>query len=362
MLVTDRATLTRYRAENRNWQGIPSIEVTANGRLFAAFYSGGVTEQKGNYVVLLESRDDGRTWSEPIVAVDVGPDARAYDQCLWIDPLGRLWLFWAVQPGACIQYAICDRPDDGILRFSDIRTLDAMVMLNKPIVTRDGAWLFPCAIWAERVAVDGMRAKPGSEPGAYVFASFDHGKTFSRLGSVQAKSRIFDEHMLLETPDGIDMFIRTRYGIAKSHSSDGGCHFSPDTDSRFGGPGSRVFIGRLSSGRVLLVNHYMFAGRNNLTAILLGNDGLSYEGMLLLDERADVSYPDAKEHNGFLYIVYDRERGARYDPKADYTHSAREILMAKITEEDILAGHPINPDSRLMQIVSALGERGQNDD
>ena len=39
--------------------------------------------------------------------------------------------------------------------------------------------------------------------------------------------------------------------------------------------------------------------------------GKSYEGFLLLDERSDVSYPDAVEgSDGYIYIIYDRERGA----------------------------------------------------
>lgn len=86
------------KSSTRLWQGIPSIECTEKGRLFSAFYSGGTTEQLGNYCVLLKSDDGGDTWSEPIAAADAGGSYRCYDPCLWIDPLGRLWFIWAVMP------------------------------------------------------------------------------------------------------------------------------------------------------------------------------------------------------------------------------------------------------------------------
>ena len=65
MFVTDSEKLRKYRSSNRLWQGIPSIEVTAGGRLFATLYSGGKTEENGNFSVLLTSNDDGMSWSEP---------------------------------------------------------------------------------------------------------------------------------------------------------------------------------------------------------------------------------------------------------------------------------------------------------
>lgn len=63
MLQTDFEILHQYSACHRLWQGIPSIECTEKGRLFSAFYSGGTTEQLGNYCVLLKSDDGGDTWT-----------------------------------------------------------------------------------------------------------------------------------------------------------------------------------------------------------------------------------------------------------------------------------------------------------
>ena len=89
----------KYQADQRKWQGIPSIEISPGGRLWAAFYTGGADEGKDNFVLLKKSDDYGKTWSDPIAAVDPPDEVRAFDQCLWFDPDGRLWLFWAQSLG-----------------------------------------------------------------------------------------------------------------------------------------------------------------------------------------------------------------------------------------------------------------------
>ena len=70
-------------------------------------------------------------------------------------------------------------------------------------------------------------------------------------------------------------------------------------------------------------------GRSHLTAMLSEDDGKTWPYTLLLDERNEVSYPDAAQaDDGYIYVTYDWERVKQ-----------REILMAKFTEEDILCGN-----------------------
>lgn len=356
MFITDPEKLKKYGADRRLWQGIPSVEVTAGGRLFATLYSGGKTEQNGNFSVLLTSDDDGKSWSEPIAAADVGESERAYDSCLWIDPRGRLWYIWAVMPNNRIEYVICDDPDAGTLTWSDIREIPGDVMLNKPVVGHDGAWLFPTAVWKDHLTTGSAGGNDGTKAsGAHVYATADGGESFTYRGTVVARDRWFDEHMLLPMKNGdLEMYIRTTYGVGKAISHDGGFTFDPDTDSGFGGPNSRFYIGRLSSGNILLVNHRGFRNRDHLTAMISRDEGKTFEAFLMIDERHDVSYPDVKEHDGSIYIIYDRERGAHYRPDRDYTSAAREILLAKVTEADILAGSIVTPTSSLRNIVSKL--------
>lgn len=45
-----------YFTESRQFQGIPDIEITPGGRLWATWYSGGVNEGPENFVVLVRTR------------------------------------------------------------------------------------------------------------------------------------------------------------------------------------------------------------------------------------------------------------------------------------------------------------------
>lgn len=348
----------KYADENRLFQGIPTVERTP-GRLFAAFYAGGTGECGENFVLLQCSGDDGATWA-PLLAVDMpGTPVRAYDPCLWHAPDGRLWLFWAQSysvegdghnptfDGRCgVWHITCDDPDAPEPTWSAPRRIANGIMMNKPTVTRDGAWLLPCAIW--HYVPKYLHDLP-DERYSNVYASYDNGQTFALIGRADYENRLIDEHMIVERRDGgLWMLIRARDGIGEAFSSDGGRTWSGERDSGLGGPCSRFFIRRLRSGRLLLVNHVRFTGRNNLTAMLSDDDGATWSGGLLLDERANVSYPDGtQDEQGHIYIVYDRERTG-----------AREILMAKITEADILAGAAVTPSSYLKHVINrATGKR-----
>ena len=67
--------------------------------------------------------------------------------------------------------------------------------------------------------------------------------------------------------------------------------------------------------------------RCDLTAFLSTDDGNTWSGGLLLDERTAVSYPDiAQSPDGDIYVHYDRNRAVD-----------AEILFARFREEDVLA-------------------------
>lgn len=343
MLYT--ADLGNFSSASRKWQGIPGIEISCGGRLFVVFYSGGATEQLGNYCVLIKSDDNGKSWSEPVAAAYESEDARAYDPCIWIDPLGRLWFFWSVMPSQKVWFSICCDPDSDILSWSEPKSLFGEIMLNKPTVLKSGDWLFPVAVWNKNVYVLKECETASAVRGSFVWRTRDCGSTFEPLGYADVPDRSFDEHMILELNDGsLLMLVRTFYGIGKSYSYDGGITWTPGENSGLGGPCSRFFIRRLASGNILLINHHDFDGRNNLKAMISRDDGLTWEGYLMIDERNDVSYPDAaQDKNGRIHIVYDRER-----------YGAKEILCADITEEDILAGRLQDRSSRLRITASRL--------
>jgi len=151
MLITDKDNLQKYTTEHRIWQGIPSIEITKNGRIFATFYSGGTKEDIGNYAMLVVS-DDGVNFSEP-VAVVYKENYRCFDPCLWMDPLGRLWFTWSMMPEHGTYAVICDDPDADELKWSDMFFVGHDVMMNKPTVLSTGEGFFPIDVWNDGIRV-----------------------------------------------------------------------------------------------------------------------------------------------------------------------------------------------------------------
>lgn len=372
MLITRKEQLKKFYSSKRVWQLVPTVARTRGGKLFCTFYSGAESETLGNYCVLLKSDDDGASWSEPIAVSYDGEMHRCFDPVVWIDPLDRLWFTWSRGHEDGVYAAICNDPEADKLSWSNEFYVGKNVMMNPPTVLSSGEWLFPIAIWNYWYINDTLTQKRAYNElyaneyfhnrdhlsGANVYSTVDNGKTFSLLGGCRnIQNRSCEEHMIYEKDNGvIVMFIRVNDGIARSVSYDRGKSWT-DAFKFLDGPGSRFCVRKLKSGRVLLINHYEFKGRNNLTAFLSEDDGESFPYRLLLDERDEVSYPSVAEgDDGDIYIVYDRERGGYKKSLEEALKCAREIIIAKINEKDILSGKLESNKTYLKRIVSKLGE------
>ena len=345
----------KYATNSRQWQGIPGIERARNGRLWATWYSGGTTEGPDNYVLLVTSDDDGKSWSEPVLTIDPPDQIRAFDPVLWIDPTGKLWLFWAQSKdrgkhnffdGRAGVFAIStDNPGDATPIWTQPRRLSHGIMMNKPLVRSNGEWLLPVALWGH--FQEDHPDVPAEMRTSFAVVSNDEGQTWQRRGGgVAIENRHFDENMLIERNDGqLWMLVRLREGIGQSFSGDGGLTWSVGEKTGWTQPNSRFFIRRLQSGNLLLVKHHNFNGRSHLTALLSPDDGQTWDSELLLDERTDVSYPDGVQaDDGRIFVIYDRER-----------HGAKEILMAVFRESDVEAGQVSAPDSRVKVVINKIG-------
>ncbi len=341
----------KYWSRTRMWQGIPSIDRTPGGRLWATWYAGPLAEgSEGNYAVLVTSGDDGRTWSKPVAAYDPGTlgAGNSCDPHVWVDPDGNLW--WFVNRSLSINDPHGHRsvwafrakdPESDQTKWRYPVFAGYGVALNKPIVLADGTWLRP---------VDSFQ---GSDPERTQFyISRDKGESYEFLSKTPVKDVVFSEHMAVERRDGSLLTLaRTTYGIAQLESFDQGRTWKNDrpftTEFNIN---TRFYIGRLKSGAMLLVVNDDPKSRTHMTAKLSEDDGKTWPYKLLLDERRLVSYPDATEgSNGFLYITYDRGR---------YAKDEQEILFAKITEADIKAGKLVNAESRLQQVIDRLADSG----
>jgi predicted neuraminidase len=338
-----------HAVTNRAFQGIPSMAVAPGGRLWADWYAG-ITpgEDHNNYVVVSTSGDGGATWHEVLVIdPDGGGPVRAYDPQMWMSPDGRLFVFWTQAEGhlgtvAGVWSMDTSEPDAADPHWSAPRRLTDGVMMCKPLVLSSGEWVLPASTWRE------------TDKSARMVVSTDQGKTWSLRGAcnVPKDVRAFDEHMFVERHDGtLWLLVRTKYGIGESVSTDRGATWPELMPSAFAHPSSRFFITRLASGHLLLVKHGGIVektGRSHLTAFVSADDGKTWRGGLLLDERDGVSYPDGQQTtDGLIRIIYDFSRTG-----------ARHILLAAFREEDVAAGRDVSGAVRLRQLVSA-GSGGQ---
>jgi len=338
-----------HRLTSRKFQGIPSLAISPKGRLWATWYAGKTpNEDQNNYVVVATSGDDGKTWTESlIIDPDAGGPVRAFDPELWMDPEGRLWSFWAQTIGhdgtiAGVWAKTNDDPDKGDSNWSQPRRITDGIMMCKPTVLSSGEWILPASTWRS------------TDNSARVMVSTDKGQTFLLRGAcnVPKEVRSYDEHMIVERKDkSLWMLVRTSYGIGESVSKDRGETWSALIPSPIEHPSARFFVRRLRSGNLLLVKHGAISeksGRSHLTAFLSEDDGHTWSNGLLLDERSGVSYPDGQQRqDGSIHIIYDYSRTG-----------AREILMAKFTENDVVAGNPASASVSLRMIVCKYPEKG----
>jgi predicted neuraminidase len=335
--------LPLHAVTNRAFQGISSLAVTPEGRLWATWYAGKtVGEGPNNYVVLSTSGDQGETWREVLV-VDPDEDGpvRTFDPEIWMAPDGKLRLFWAQSIGhdgavAGVWSLDISNPESEQPQYGKPVRLTDGVMMCKPLALSSGEWVLPASTWRT------------TDSSARFVVSTDQGKTWVVRGgcNVPVKDRAYDEHQFIERKDGsIWLLVRTKYGIGESVSTDRGATWPDLKPSAISHPCARSFITRLNSGNLLLVKHGPideWIGRSHLMAFISTDDGKTWGGGLMLDEREGVSYPDGQQaEDGIIWITYDYSRS-----------DARHILMAAFREEDAAAGKAVTDTVRLRQLIS----------
>lgn len=345
LIITD--PLPRYDYDKLDYGMNMGLERTNNGRIWSLWTAGG--DNADAFMVLIASKDNGITWSKPLLVIDA-PDANSDQKrsvqngTLWTDPVGRLWVFFDQSMNdfdgrAGVWYIICNTPDDEKPVWSNPVRMWHGTGKSKPIVLKNGKWIFPVSL-LNRDIID---KTPGDYLEAYhdldslrlahVFVSDDKGHTWKRSGGIRFPHATYDEHHVVERKDGtLWMTARTKRGIYQSVSADQGATWS--TPVKFmEHTSSRHFIRRLTSGNLLLVKHGGLTERtkvrSKLMAFISDDEGLTWKGGLMLDERRGVSYPDGfQSPDGTIYISYDRNR-----------ETDGEILLVRFSEKDVLNVH-----------------------
>jgi predicted neuraminidase len=331
-----------FQDEARPGAMIIGMDRTPKGRIWGCWT--GTGDKPDGYFLLATSDDGGESWSKPRLAVgarnEVGQQlSGALVGNLWTDPKGRLWLFFDQQRGdskgrITNWFIRCDDPDAADPVWSSPVMFAEGCTLNKPTILKNGDWLVPVSDWHKKTA--------------RVFESTDGGETLRERGSLVFPEWNFDEHMMVELKDGrLWMLARTRGQPFESFSNDQGRTWSEVKQAAtVQNINARFFLRRLKSGRILLVKNgspaERLGKRTHMSAWLSEDEGKTWQGGLILDEREAVSYPDGFEApDGLIHILYDWNR-----------HTDAEILMAKFREEDILAGKAVSADAKLKMLVN----------
>jgi len=350
--------LPKYDYDQLDYGMTIGIARTPGGRIWACWVAG--EDGPKAFFVLNRSDDDGETWSKPCLVIDMHDPARlplprsTLVGNLWTDPDGKLHLFCSqsmtqFDGRAGSWEAVCENPDAEKPAWGAPRRIWHGHTLNKPIVLSSGEWILPVSLNRPWGLYKDAFKRLDPERGANVFCSSDQGATWQRLACVAFPNADWDEHMFVERKDGsLWMLARTAKGIMQSVSADRGKTWSaPSVPENIRQPVARFHIRRLASGRLLLVKHgdavdTTDGKRNKLKAFLSEDDGKTWIGGLMLDERNGVSYPDGfQAPDGTIYISYDHNRS-----------TDGEILMARFTEADVLAGQAAGPKSKLRMLIS----------
>lgn len=352
----DTNPLPRYDYDQLDYGMTIGISRTPRGRLWAAWVAG--EDGPKAFFVLATSDDDGLTWSKPRMVIDAQSKKLPMYRSvlvgnLWTDPRGRLWLFFnqsmmQFDGRSGVWAAVCDNPDAEQPVWSAPRRIWHGFTLNKPTILSTGEWLLPVSLNPKGYGpFEGAFRELDPFRGANLFISSDEGATWTRHGSVTFPNATWDEHMTVERKDGsLWMLARTTTGLMQSTSTDRGRTWAEPFETPIRHPVARFHLRRLASGRILLVKHGetvdTHEGRSKLTAWLSEDEGATWKGGLMLDERKGISYPDGfQAPDGSIYISYDRNRA-----------TDGEILLAKFTEADILANSLVTPGSRLKTLIS----------
>ena len=206
----------------------------------------------------------------------------------------------------------------------------------KPVALSTGEWLLP------------LYVNHGRPPSANFYATRNHSAFEFLPGiSIPKEKQGFEEHTLIEKKNGdLWCLLRADGGLQEALSHDKGRTWSDArSPAELKHTSSRLFLRRLASGNLLLVKHGRpneDVGRRNLSAFISEDDGATWKGGLLLDERLHASYPDGDQlPDGTIYVVYDHDR-SRFGT----------VHFARFTEADVLAGKDVSGKMRLRGVIT----------
>lgn len=280
------------------YQAFPDVVRLKSGELLCVFYAGYShvsvpTESlpRGGRIVSIRSKDDGRTWSVPVMAIDTPLDDRD-PHISQLDDGSLIVSFFTRLPSGEVNAYVAKSRSGGRQWGAPVLAASGMACSAKARQLRDGTLVLP---------VYGPGAdRPQRRFDNAVVRSADKGATWSAPIQLPRNSgHSHDETDVLELPDGrLTAIIRPC--MCRSESRDGGLTWS-DTEP-LGFEGHAPCLLRTSKG-VLLLAHRLPG-----TALHYSLDeGATWKGPVQLDT-VTGAYPGLAElPDGRILCVYYEE-------------------------------------------------------
>jgi sialidase-1 len=281
-----------------------SVAVLTDGTLLYATteFVGGAADAATARIVARESRDGGRTWSEPrVLQENVGKQNVMSVTLRRLKPNaadGSLGLFYLVKNGPTdLKVYLRASEDEGKSFGKPVRVTDrpGYHVMNNDRVTVLSSGRVVCPVsWTEN-------AGKGEHYVSLCFFSDDGGKTWKKgTDSVDAAKRGAMEPEVVELDGGkLLMIVRTQLGhIATATSKDGGDHWGESGQLSVKAPEAPATIRRIpATGDLLLIWNNTYdpkAGhggkRTPLTAAVSSDEGKTWNTLRDLETDADRTF------------------------------------------------------------------------
>ena len=370
-----------YCHENRGYQACPSIVKTNGGNYLYGVMAtpfgktGGNGENHHCYVAIGRTKDL-INFEDTIMVIDPDKDGpcRTFEPILWKDPdSNRIYFSYCQAAGKDYGFngrlgtflTYTDNPDDEVPQWAEPKRIFHGLLDNPPIKCSDGNW-YMAINFTRHVRNACFKDDPYLKFfGIYILKS-ENGVDYEVVCHVSNGDSNIAEPSIVEYEKGkILLTERTEKGSFLMRSTLNNINFwTYPKPIYFDGESdmmqnvaSRNATRKFNEGEVLhAFNDTKRNIRENITIALSFDGGKTFKHKLLLDERPLSSYPQIIENKKDEYvIIYDQ---GRIRPKNE---DGSEILVAKVTKADILAGKIVTPSSYLKRLVSRYGNAPRED-
>lgn len=297
-----------------------ALRALPDGTWAIFFMTGGDNEpRKANYVAVCRSGDRGANWSKPEVILRYADRACLPSEVIvqgdeiriMVTTHGGYFENWR-------NFVLTSR-DNGKTWSEPIpfESLPQRAFVRNLYVTTWNEWILPYQAYDIECGAGDSPLRDGSIQRARngVLISKDRGKTWIRSNEIGPTSG-WAENNVVETRSGaLAMLIRAdgQGCLLRSDSIDGGRTWSPTRRTDIPNPGSKFRLHRLKTGRIVLIhNPNPKAGVRNPLALWASDDDMRTwpHQRVLTDFPGQLQYPDGfvNENEGYVHFAFDYNR------------------------------------------------------